>query len=541
MPMTDESRYTNYRVPTGNGQTLCVPPWDTLEDLLLANGKYRQAYSCDIQGRSLAQLAEEARTAALAEASAYTRSYTDAPGEVLADGPLILSGHQPDLVHPGVWLKNFAAAGLAASSGGTAIHLIIDSDVCRQTAIRVPTGTIEQPRVETVAYDQAVAGVPHEERPIVDRATWDSFATRTANTIAPFLSAPLVTSWWPEAIAHARATSSLGLAMAQARHRLELQWQSNSLELPQSRICQTTPFRWFAMHLLAHLRRFHSAYNHALADYRREHRLRNHAQPVPDLAETDGWLEAPFWIWSTDNPHRRALFVRPECQELLLTDRFGWQDTLPASADSEAAPAVERLAEWEARGIKLRTRAMMTTLFARLLLADVFIHGIGGAKYDQVTDQICRQFFGFAPPDYITLSGTLRLPIDHPSVSSAQELQLRQSLRNLTYHPETYASNLELDRDERSQVEAVIAKKRAWVQSAPTPVNAAERHHNIVAANRALQPWLASRRADLERELTIVRQQLRAKKILESREYAFCLFPHDSLRNFLLDFLPSIP
>ena len=32
----------------------------------------------------------------------------------------------------------------------------------------------------------------------------------------------------------------------------------------------------------------------------------------------------------------------------------------------------------------------MTTMFARLLLGDTFLHGIGGAKYDQVTDSMKR-------------------------------------------------------------------------------------------------------------------------------------------------------
>jgi len=539
--MTAVNRYTNYRAPTEDGQTLCVPPWDSAKDLLLANREYRLAHSYDLLGQSLAQLAKDARAAVLAEAVNYTRSYADVDPSALDDAPLILSGHQPDLVHPGVWLKNFAAAELAAASGGTAINLIIDSDLCRQPAIRVPTGTVEQPRTETIAYDQMSVEVPYEERAIVDRSTWNSFATRTARKIAPLLTDPMVTSWWPEVISRSHANPNLGQAMAQARHALEIQWQSQSLELPQSRICRTTPFRWFSLHLLANLSRFRSAYNQVLADYRREHRLRNHVQPVPDLAEEEGWLEAPFWIWSTDNPRRRALFVRPGRHELSLSDRFGWEATLPISADGEATSAVERLAEWEAHGIKLRTRALITTLFARLVLADVFVHGIGGAKYDQVTDAISQRFFGFAPPGYIMLSGTLRLPLDHPSVASSKELELRQALRDLDYHPETQVGRLELDRDERARVDATIAKKNLWVQTPKTHANALERHEKIVSANEALQPWLAPLRVNFERELATTKQQLRANKIFESREYPFCLFSRDLLRNFLLDFSSSIP
>ena len=50
-------------------------------------------------------------------------------------------------------------------------------------------------------------------------------------------------------------------------------------------------------------------------------------------------------------------------------------------------------------------------MFARLFLCDLFIHGIGGAKYDQMTDAIIERFFGFAPPDYLTVTATAKLPI----------------------------------------------------------------------------------------------------------------------------------
>ena len=48
----------------------------------------------------------------------------------------------------------------------------------------------------------------------------------------------------------------------------------------------------------------------------------------------------------------------------------------------------------------LRPRALTLTLFARLCLGDFFIHGIGGGKYDEVTDAIIRDYFGVEPPAY---------------------------------------------------------------------------------------------------------------------------------------------
>ena len=82
---------------------------------------------------------------------------------------------------------------------------------------------------------------------------------------------------------------------------------------------------------------------------------------------------------------------------------------LPLSADREACCAVERLAELAGRSVRLRTRALTTTMFCRYLLGDLFIHGIGGAKYDELGDSIARRFFAINPPGFLTLSLTLWL------------------------------------------------------------------------------------------------------------------------------------
>ena len=106
--------------------------------------------------------------------------------------------------------------------------------------------------------------------------------------------------------------------------------------------------------------------------------------------------------------------------------------------EGDATAAVEQMAALSAQGIRLRTRALITTMAARLLLGDLFIHGIGGAKYDQLTDRIIAQFFGFEPPGYMVVSGTLQLPISRPAVATESVQQLRQRIRELEFHPERF-------------------------------------------------------------------------------------------------------
>ncbi len=165
---------------------------------------------------------------------------------------------------------------------------------------------------------------------------------------------------------------------------------------------------------------------------------RSHAHPAPELATDGDWLEAPFWIWTDHDPRRRRVFARQRGDELLLTDREGLEIPLALCAECDADRAIEQFAALAPRGIHLRSRALLTTLAARLLFGDVFLHGIGGAKYDRLTDAIIERFFGLEAPVYMVVSGTLHLPIARPAVSGDDLRGAERALREMTFHPERF-------------------------------------------------------------------------------------------------------
>jgi hypothetical protein len=49
-------------------------------------------------------------------------------------------------------------------------------------------------------------------------------------------------------------------------------------------------------------------------------------------------------------------------------------------------------------------------MFLRLFVADLFVHGIGGGRYDQITDRLIRSHFGVVPPVFAVTTATLYLP-----------------------------------------------------------------------------------------------------------------------------------
>src|SRR5262245_28551858 len=195
MLMERAKEYRALRAPAGDGQTVVDPPWDMLPGTVARNREQLGCVQYDVQGRSLADLSQSARQALVARAVAYTSQYREVPGRwknlaSLEGAPFILSGHQPELFHPGVWYKNFLLGSLAKRVDGVGIHLLIDSDTCRSASIRVPTGSVEEPRVEAAAYDEPAVEVPHEERTIRDGAMFSTFAERAASLVRPFVADP---------------------------------------------------------------------------------------------------------------------------------------------------------------------------------------------------------------------------------------------------------------------------------------------------------------------------------------------------------------
>lgn len=524
--------------PRRSGERLIHPPIAAAGEMARANRRIIDGADYDLQGRRLDRLAAEAREQLVAAAVRYTRSYRDVDVAAATGASLFLAGHQPEIFHPGVWLKNFALDRLARLNGGVAVNLVIDSDTIKSSSLRVPGGSIAKPTAEAVLFDRPSAEIPFKARQIEDMPLFESFGRRVVERIAPLVPEPLVRDYWPLAVDCARRTRNLGECLAQSRHQWEGIWGGSTLEIPQSGVCNLPAFLWLSAHLLAHLPRFWEIYNSALACYRRRFHVRSHAHPVPELEAADEWLEAPFWIWTDEDPRRRRLFAQQRGDEILLSDHEQLELAISLSPESEADRAVEQLAALGERGIHLRSRALLTTLAARLVFGDLFIHGIGGAKYDRLTDSIIERFFGIEPPQFMVVSGTLHLPVERPAVSEDDLHDAERELRELTFHPERFIDEADLNgaaSGDSSPVER-IEEKRRRIREPFAPSAARERCRAIRRANDELQPWVAERRSAALARAASVARQLRADAILSSREYGFCLYPEKNLREFLLAF-----
>ena len=550
------SRRRVHAPPQESGARLLDPPLEptadapaqSIETLVDNNRLLRAAFDTRIGDLKLWELVAATRREVLTVATEYTASYRDVDRPVdVADWiarPMVMGGHQPELFHPGVWLKNFAIDAYARRLGGTAINLVVDTDRCTSTSVGVPVGTPHEAHLEQIPFDVPAAEMAWEERGVVDPDCFASFGSRVDRLLKPLEPDAILRRWWPLVVERAGESHRLGLAIAQARHMLEARMGLQTLELPVSELVRLPTVMVFMGWLLAHAAPLHEAYNAALASHRRRYRIRGRARPMPDLAvrfddtSSTPWLELPWWIWSRDDPRRRRVFANTGTPGMLvLSDMETLRVELPISPDTTPSRWVDALSRMEEHALRLRPRAILTTLVARMIVADVFVHGVGGAAYDLLTDDIVRRLTGCDPPRHAVATGTLRLPVDRffPGFSSddpgTELADLHHRIRDLEFHPECHLAPHDTQPE---AVRELIRQKQRWIDTHPTPTLAKRRCREIRAANDHLAFHTQALRSRMLNRVGPLAAAVRARKVLQSREYPWCFFSENALKSFLL-------
>jgi hypothetical protein len=299
-----------------------------------------------------------------------------------------------------------------------------------------------------------------------------------------------------------------------------------------SEVARTAEYRTFSLDILQKLPQFHEAYNGGLRTFRRVHHEKNAAQPMPDLGRDGERWEMPFWVWRREGRRQRlwasqatgrfSLFVDMEAEPFATI-----AESSLASGGSEAVALLEKC---EAEGTKIRPRALTLTLFARLFVGDVFIHGLGGAIYDKVTDEIVRSYYRVEPPQAVMATGTVLLPLRCLNVTECDRVAQLRRLRDIRHNAERL-----MDGRRRSSAEArrLIERKAALVAtSGPSREDRQRVWQELHEVNGRLSTFLENEPAATRLALEEIRRKLALNKLLKDREYPFVLYPRDELIAF---------
>lgn len=538
----DESKLRNVaralEVPRESGTPLLFPESASCLTGVTANQRQFAALG---NKRSLSELHELRRKAMadlISQAVAYSRSYLDLPEELtrraanflandnsgnLQSGsqddsianlnsqpsPIILSGHQPTLYHPGIWFKHFVLDALAERIRGIPIHLIIDNDLAGTAAVKVPQHFGQEVRTGAIPIDREHVEVPFEARKIVDRDYFEAFPDRLRPAL-PMIDAPIVEALWRESV----EMDNFGQALAARRHRFEARAGLQTLEVPLSHLCQTESFSTFVSQLIMRAYEFASVHNQTLAEFRQQHRIRSRAHPFPELQIEEDWIEVPFWIWERDDPRRRRLFCRQVAGEVVLSDR----EKIEVRVPNQGLPT--ELLTVMKNGLAIRPRAITTTMYARLFLGDWFLHGLGGAKYDELTDLLIQHFWRIPAPAFGVATATFRLP-NTPYIPDleVQLSDLENTIRRMQQQPDRF-----IDPGDGAAEELVLDKQKL-IREKDSFVDQKSFRKAVAELDQQLREHMLPKIEVLSQERQHLEQSQTANRIWGARDYSLACFP----------------
>ncbi|MDO8915714.1 MAG: hypothetical protein Q7W16_06495 [Coriobacteriia bacterium] len=501
--------------PAGHGEVLTSPDYEQWAGLARANAVAVRGWDFDVCGLPAAALRDSARREALARAGEFSARLgvpvRDTPHE---PGMIVMTGHQPELYHPGVWVKDFLLQRLADEIGAAAIDLVVDSDGFDAVEIHSPCF---KPEVRVCrAYlavgttDGCFACAPVPSVPDLERFC-EAGAEQISSLPAPALGHHFAL-FCEKLMAAAGDAANLAELVTFARRRYEASASTDYLELPVTSMARSRAFATLLAHIARDAVGFAAAYNDALADFRDRTGTRNPAQPFPDLRIEGDLIELPVWHLAGA---RRTVWARTGDVPALVVDG----EMLCELADCASAPDTVFVSS-----LVPAPKALMLTLFARLFVADFFIHGVGGGRYDSVTDDVIRRYFGVEPPTFAVASMTMYLPLGARVVTDTDIEAASMALNRMRHNPDQAIDQVEFDSsDERGRAQGVADEKARLIAAIASPgADKKALGRRIREVNQELGDLMAPYRLVLQEELDELLRMREASEILTDRTYPFC-------------------
>lgn len=461
----------------------------------------------------------QARREAVAAAAEFSRRLGVEVAEPHPDPELlVMTGHQPEIYHPGIWSKVFVLQRLADETGAAAIDLVVDSDAFEALGIAAPSMEPAPGRRQEVLAVAPSRGC-YGGAPVPSAQDLARFRARGLEALQT-LPAPAIARHFAQfcdALESARREAqNLAELVTFGRRRYEAPARTSYLELSVTHEARTAAFSAFAADIAIQVERFHEAYNGALRAFRRGNRTRSPAQPLPDLGREGGCYELPFWHLA--GAERREVWAEAGDPLLLRAD-----GEVLARLPREPAAASRALSE---SPVRLAPKALALTLYQRAFVADLFIHGVGGARYDVVTDALARDFYAVDLPPFAVASLTLYLPLGAPVVTEQQIDEAERRLERLTHNPDEALEEAELENEvQRTRGEALVREKRRLVEEVERPgADKRTLGARIREVNREMKDLLAPHARELMGELEALRRQRNAYDVLTDRTYPFCFW-----------------
>jgi hypothetical protein len=302
--------------------------------------------------------------------------------------PVIATGHQAWLWHPGILAKDIAMAVAAERVNGEMLHVVVDQDENPALRLELPIQARDQIYIEVHDLGPDGAFRPMASRPpvnadeVVQRLRFAQ--SRHGQTLIADLD-PLIEAW-----SNLPAVDSLAQQIGEVTARMMRPWVGEVPVIYATDLATESRFVELRTRLLHDARRSVACYNRSVA--------RHPQARVAPLADERERVELPLWAIEPRGPRLPVFADLADTEPLLVL------------ADGSPVAATHRLAP----------RALLMTAYLRSAVCDLFIHGKGGWLYDRITEEWWREWTGEELAPMAVVSADVRMDFDVPVADRAE-------------------------------------------------------------------------------------------------------------------------
>src|SRR3990172_9347986 len=286
-----------YEIPKNNREVFLYPALDRIPELVLENRRKIHGYEFEINGIPFQELRDKTRMDVLHQGVSYTNRIKsllrkDASGliydrnrmqkdtslqaaqdrlcineltldyETVKNIPVVQTGHEPILYHPGIWVKNHLVQYLVNKLDGIGVNMIVDNDACNRGFMYVPILSEKSASVGKVALVRNKDHVAYEEivfddfgiilqfkKEVIDLLSKNDYREDVKTIVEGMQGmfeqfANRIGEYYQQG-----CSDMVGLLTA-ARRSFEEDVGIENPEVPVSRICDTDGFYHFFFHIL---------------------------------------------------------------------------------------------------------------------------------------------------------------------------------------------------------------------------------------------------------------------------------------------------
>jgi len=477
------------KVPIKNKEIILHPDYSCISKIIEENMRILNNNNIKIFHKSFNSLRNRYRIDLIKKTLSFTDIITPSrlPFSEKSVDCIIMTGHQPEFYHPGVWIKNILLNQIIKENSSKnifGINLNLDNDVVNPVSIYYPAINTEidnniQKNSSDISLRKHILSINNNEIPLQELQIPSKEmllnVLKKINKSIQFLpdntyqNYNVFSNCFKNAYKICKSTpamNQLGIFMTTCRRLYESTINPQYYDLPYSFISNHDSLLLFFLEIVFNIEYFSYIYNKSLHEYRLAHKIKNAANPLPNLSTDNNRIETPFWIWKRgERSERKKIFIKKQNGSIFIEDIYGDNIALFSIINGKEDIVFTKFKKHiQENNYILYPRAIILTLFNRLFGADLFIHGIGGSKYDCITDDIIQKYFKIIPPRFLTISATflLDLPVKTTTIEAISVLEKKK--RTIQYNPEKIIDEANLPEEKNQMINKLIKEKHDLIK-----------------------------------------------------------------------------